>query len=416
MTLKFPPELDHTDTVGKIVVVLVFILPISMATIPGAASTINILLLILGIFFGWTAWRATTREEKTLVIAMLLFFSAAFLSFLNSDDISKSWSRLERLLRALAFIPVFLLMRRLTIDLIKPLCFGMIAAGPILLVTSLLNLDGGRAVGAYNAILFGDYSAIVTVFLLSYLLFAAAPRNWKVFALLSLICATHALVLSATRGAWAAPFFVGPILVILFTYKAVISRKFSIALIVAALPALLGIFAIGQSQVVTDRLNSAIEEFHGYASGTNPHTSLGFRFQMWEAGVKMWQKNPIIGSGLGDYSIDLGQMMKTGESQITEHFGEAHSLFFEFLGTTGTLGVVTLIFALFAYPMWMLRPKHKQDPSEEFMKVAGIALIMSFAIFGLTQNWLGRSSITSVYMVFLAIFLSSKNSSKLPKN
>lgn len=118
----------HETLIHKTVVFLVFLLPIVMGTVPGAASTINILLLLIGLFYAQPYWRSLEREEKILCLGMAAFFLAALTSFINADDVSKSWAKLERLLRVLSFVPIFLLFKKLNLDLIKPLSLGLLIA------------------------------------------------------------------------------------------------------------------------------------------------------------------------------------------------------------------------------------------------------------------------------------------------
>jgi len=394
--------------IEKLTISLVFLLPILMGTIPSSASSINILLLIIAMFWAWPSWHHLTKQEKILCLSIVAFFGAAFLSFLNSDDMSKSWARLERILRVLAFVPVFLLFRRLEIDLLKPLTLGMILAGPALLLSANLTIRFDAAQGAYNSILLGDFSAVVAVFLLCYFFFNQHSWNFKLISIIAFGCATQAMILSTTRGASVALLACAVLILGIFFMRAIKEKLFR-NLLVSSLLILLTAVALIQNPTIWGQASSGVSEFRDYASGTNPHTSLGLRFQMWEASVKMWAKNPFIGSGLGDYSVDLAKMIETGQSRIREHYGEAHSIFFEFLGTTGLLGLATLLIALFVLPVRVLYSDRSKREDERFVRICGVSIIVAFFIFGLTQNWLGRSSITSVYALLLAVFLSARN-------
>lgn len=391
-----------------------FSLPLLMGTVSSAASSIFIVLLVLSLFYAWPEWKRLTDSEKGLCLAMVMFFVAALLSFINSDDISKSWARLERLLRILAFIPLYLFFRRLRLDYLQPLSLGAIAAGPVLLGLAFFTMVGDRASGAYNVILFGDYAAYVCVLVLGAI--ALQPKHWALMAvpLLSLGCAAYAMVLSGTRGAWVAPLLAVAVLIVHLITNPQSNQRTKLSAAVVALLALIGLAAFSQHPQIQTRLASAVAEFQGYWSGSNPHTSLGFRFQMWEAATKMWLQHPFIGTGLGDYSKELAQMIASGESKMTEHFGEAHSLYFEFLGTTGLLGFISCVFALFILPSWIFLKHSRSRHSNNAVAITGLLLVVSFAAFGLTQNWLGRSSITSVYMMMLALLLAQLHRPRTP--
>lgn len=378
-----------------------------MGVVPSAASTINILLLLLAVFWACPAWKELSTKEKILCYLMLTFFLAATVSFVNSEDLPKSWSRLERLLRVLAFIPIYMLLKKLDLDLTKPLTYGFLAAGPVLFIVGTLGSEGGRASGAYNPILFGDFAAFVAALLFAVLVFKQTSLKFKVFSTVSLLCAIQAMILSGTRGAWLGLGVSTLAIVLIFLFHGgYLIQRFQTRILAVFLAVILITPVILTNQSVPSRTIGAFEEFRSYVSGGNSSTSVGLRLQMWEAGIKMWQKHPLIGSGLGDYSTDLAKMIASGESKMTDHFGEGHSLFFEFLGTTGTLGFMTCLFSLFLYPLWLTKSILKQQ-TDLFIPVATVVTILSFAAFGISQNWLGRSSITSVYLVFLAIFIYS---------
>jgi len=394
---------------------LVFLLPITMGTVGSAASGIMILLLLLSLVYGWSEWRLISTEEKVLCIGMIVFFCAAFLSFLNTDDLAKSWTRLERLVRILAFAPLFLFLRRIKTDLLKPLSFGMIVAGPILLWSALTTGESGRASGAYNAILFGDYAAYVVIFLLTYLVTKNVGWPLKLAALFSLGCAGQATILSETRGAWIAIPIAFLVLSSMYLKSQADSRIKWRTVMISLIALGTIVFIALQDSRIQARSALAISELKSYVDGSNLNTSVGLRLQMWEAAILIWKKNPFIGSGLGDYSTDLKNLIESGESKISSHFGEAHSLFFEFLATTGLLGLGACIFSLFIWPLrlFLQKSKNKFCSKDLFLQSSGAVLIISFALMGLSQNWLGRSSITSVYIVFLAIFLASSRNGKV---
>jgi len=162
---------------------------------------------------------------------------------------------------------------------------------------------------------------------------------------------------------------------------------------------------VSQSERVEGRLLEAIANLSGFRDGTDRDTSVGLRFQMWESAIHMWRENPIFGSGLGDYGFDLHRLMIENPVIISTHFGEAHSLYMEILATTGALGFSGLIFAAFAYPVWVFLRAYRSDPSSS-MPIQGLVLVASFGVFGLSQNWLSRSSLSSVYFFLLAFFLA----------
>jgi hypothetical protein len=51
------------------------------------------------------------------------------------------------------------------------------------------------------------------------------------------------------------------------------------------------------------------------------------------------------------------------------------------------------------------------DNQRRLTSIVGICFVLAFMIFGLSQNWLSRSSISAFYVTILVAFLSTSRSS-----
>lgn len=398
--------------VNLFVAVLIFLLPVTMATVEHAASTIFTLLCLMGLVWGWSEWKHLQPDERYIIYAGLGFFAAATLSLLNADDVDKSISRLERLLRFAAIAPVYLLLRQLRLDAIKYLQWGVIIAGPIAMWSAIVDVEGGRADGAYNAILFGDFTMLIAVFALVTAVVCRGRRWLMLLALVSMGGALYASVMSLTRGSWLAfPVAVSVVAIHLLYTSRDRQQLYKRLLLMAGLIAG-GIFIAANNTTISDRMVDAKRNLVQFAAGGDGNTAVGERLLMWEISYDIWKEHPVIGSGLGDYLIDMQQIMARGETTLLTAYGEAHSIYFEFLATTGVLGLITMVLALFLLPLRFFVSAyvntHRGVP-EYFAPVAGVVLVLTFAVFGIGQNWAGRSSISSVYVVMLALLMVSIN-------
>ena len=63
------------------------------------------------------------------------------------------------------------------------------------------------------------------------------------------------------------------------------------------------------------------------------------RILSWRGGVAMFESNPIIGIGAGDYTYANGIKFWPGAGR--KHFLNAHSLYFKLLGELGLIGIIT---------------------------------------------------------------------------
>ena len=398
-----------------VIALLLFVLPITMGTVSGVAGVIYVLLFVLALTQPLANWKPTEKYEWILIVLIIAAIAAVLLSFINADNMRMSVARFERVVRMLGFIPIYFLLKASHKSLLPYFLSGVVLAGPVMLGVALYAESGtGAAEGAYNAILFGDYASFLAIACLP-VIFLSSGNKWiKVAAVASFVCATQAAILSGTRGAYIA---LAPA-VALIGMLWIISKSGSLRQRVMRLCALLVVCTLGiglalQNPALKHRVDAAVSDIHNYITGEDPHTSVGLRFQMWEASVKMWQKNPIIGSGLGDFGVDLQRMMETGESQISHHFGEAHSLYFEFLATTGALGFILVTLSMFLFPAYVFLKNLSRGNSHALLVAAsGLLFILSFMVFALSQNWLGRSSITSVYFTVLAVYLAEMHRSQ----
>ena len=393
---------------------LIFLLPVTMATVEHSASTIFGLLFLMGLVWGWPEWKNLQADERHVLYAGLIFFAAATLSLMNSDDMSKSISRLERLLRFVGVVPIYLLLRQLKLDALKYLQWGVVVAGPVVLWSSIVDIENGRADGAYNAILFGNFTILIAVFSLAIAIICRKQRWLLLLALISMAGALYASVMSLTRGSWLA-FPVAALVVLAhFLYTSNNRRDRLKRFFLATLLLAGGLFVATNSTIVHDRMVEAGRNLVQFASGGDGNTAVGERLLMWEISYDIWQKNPMIGSGLGDYFTDMKQIMAAGETTLITAYGEAHSIYFEFLATTGLLGLITMLLALIVLPLRFFTAAYvsRRDDMHLFAPVAGVLLVLTFAVFGIGQNWAGRSSISSVYVVLLALLMVSTNRQK----
>jgi hypothetical protein len=97
------------------------------------------------------------------------------------------------------------------------------------------------------------------------------------------------------------------------------------------------------------------------------------RWDIWAGTYRLWQRNPLLGSGLGTYHHVIGPDKPPTQGRILEH---AHNDWLEWFATTGVAGAVILIVAVFAL-LWPLRPANLRRLRFELrypLAGAGVAL------------------------------------------
>ena len=390
-----------------LVLALVCAFPVVMGTIESAASTIFILLSLVGLFSIYKDWRLIARWEKAILYGFMLFVAYQLISVLISDDPSRAWRRFEKVVRFLLAVPIYLLVRRYADVAYRALLIGLIVSGPVMLWVAFETMEAGRAIGAYNYIVYGDFSLMVCLSALSAALLAGRSRWMNLMLLVSAMLALYTSLLTQTRGAWLVlPFaFLLFIWICIKRYKGKKQKWILGSTLIIALSA--G-GALTTTDIFQDRAQNAVVSWDQYWEGSI-EGSIGLRFLKWEAAIEHWQAHPLIGSGIGDYWLDTKELAaKEPRFRVIEEYTEAHSLYFEVLATTGLIGFLLLMWAVFFQPLrcfW----QHIHDsgnPIVQYLAFDGVLIIAAVMNDGISQNWLSRNPLTTAYIFFLVLFLT----------
>ncbi|OMH31853.1 hypothetical protein BGP75_17245 [Motiliproteus sp. MSK22-1] len=390
-----------------LVLALVCLFPVVMGTIESAASTIFILLSLVGLLTIYKDWRLIASWEKAILYGFMLFVGYQLFSVLMSDDSNRAWHRFEKVVRFLLAVPIYLLIRRYADVAYRALLIGLIVSGPVMLWVAFETMEGGRAIGAYNYIVYGDFSLMVCLSALSAALLAGRGRWMNFMLLVSAMLTLYTSLLTQTRGAW----LVLPFAFLLFVWiciKRYQGNKRNWILGGTLIIALSAGGALTTTDIFQDRAQNAVVSWDQYWEGTI-EGSIGLRFLKWEAAIEHWQAHPLIGSGIGDYWLDTKELAaKEPRFRVIEEYTEAHSLYFEVLATTGLIGFLLLIWAVFFQPFryfWQ-RIYDSGNPIVQYLAFDGVLIIAAVMIDGISQNWLSRNPLTTAYIFFLVLFLT----------
>jgi O-antigen ligase len=243
--------------------------------------------------------------------------------------------------------------------------------------------------GWWRATIFGGLSIV-----LGFLPILANPHTWpracKALLMAGVAGGIVAAVLSASRGAWLA----GMILAI---WRVRRGKPWAAPLLLALL-----VGASVMLPMVSDRWNDAFGDLLSYENG-HTETSLGKRFGMWKAAVAAFIANPLFGVGpLGFQGVLTARFEAgLGPASLVE-FDHAHSDVMHALASGGLVALAGLI-SLFWLPWRYFRRIAASEDSPAAH--AGIALIVSFVILGLTDTMLVHRIALSMYVVGIAVLV-----------
>ena len=366
------------------------------------ASTSMAVLFVACIFYiqRWPDfWRGLARDEQLLLIGLALYALSGLVSYYNVNDQQEFVKHMGRYIRFLLVIPVYLLLSRSGASLFKYLLAGSIISGPLYLTMALISVTenpGLPAAGHYHHITFGDAAMLNVVFLSAMLVSWQMQLAMKVIVAISIVCALYASFLSQARGAWLALPFCG----ILLFYLAIKVNKLNIKIVIPVL--LLGVVAIAVSpagNVIESRVKEATHEIGFFISGEKVDLSIGGRLAMWDIALDVWQEHPIIGTGLGDFDQEIELRQSQGIYETIAVHASVHNIYLQALATTGSIGFLILCFSLVIQPIRIFY--HPFSESLNPAKLAGLMVIVAYAVFGLTESWILRAPVVSMYLIYL---------------
>ncbi|MFM0280101.1 O-antigen ligase family protein [Paraburkholderia sediminicola] len=346
------------------------------------------------------------RTYRWFTIGMLAFVVAiAVQQALFGYWLPRQFDALSRFVLAL---PVFLLLRQLPSRHLRVIGWGCAAGALAVGIWALVDqpaggwTDANRLNNSYtNAIPFGD-TALLLGFLSVFTLGWDKPRDWRVLGirLLALVGGGYASYLSGSRGGWlAVPVFV---VLLAMQYQWYAQKK---RLLIATLAIVIGAGALLSTERVQKRLGEVTNDVSMMHQGED-YTSVGLRFQLWNASGLIFMHHPLYGVGKGRLVDELGLLAKRGEVKAEIVNERAHSDFFSTLAEMGAIGVMCLLLFYFGISVYFWRHRLSSDPSIRAASYAGLAVATSTVIFGLTIDVLVPIMVTVLLALLVATFLA----------
>ena len=386
----------------------VSVIAIMGTSVNHASSTVFALLVLTGLFFirDWRrGWQALLPVDRLVLAGFILYFLSVFPSWINVDDTHEAFKILERYLRFALIVPLALVLTARRISLMNYLYLGAVLCGPFVLAIALYSVyahPDEPAHGAYHHIIFAELAVLNIGVMLALLACRALPRWQQVVVVLSMLCALSAAVLSQARGAWLSmPVYL--LLAVLFGLK---EKKISlralgaIALLVAALLVL-----TPMGKVIGSRMQEARNDVVQFYENDVYYTSVGQRFLMWEIGFDLWREHPVAGIGTGDFDDAIMALKAQGKYPRMEVHNSLHNIFMQALVGTGLIGLFALLAFVFILPAIAMFDRRYCNRET---RVTGLIVLISMVVFGLSESWILRLPMVSVYLIYMAVIITNR--------
>lgn len=380
-----------------------------------ASSTFAILVLLS--FITVKDWRSVyislSSLEKLFLLSFLLYMISGVLSYYNADDIDKYVKLFERYFRFLLVIPLYLFLVKKKRSLLKYLYTGVVISGPFLFLIALnhsLKYPDVPAQGDYHHIIFGQLAMLNVGIMLSMLFTLSLSAKIRTVILISVLCGVATAIMSQARGAW----LVIPVYLAFIIYSAMKSKKIGVATVIIFILLATALSSIGPvGDVVKQRTSEAITEVNRFYTEDQYISSVGTRLAMWEIAVDVWKKNPVVGTGPGDFDDEVMELQKEGKYVGMDVHNSVHNIYLQALVGSGLVGLLALLITIVLIPILVFINMRDVDKGASY---AGIIMVVSYAIFGLTESWTLRLPAVSVFLVYLVVMVSHLHVSRLNKD
>ena len=376
----------------------------SGGAVASVASISMAILFITSLFYiqRWSElWRALSHNEKLLLVGLALYSFSGLISYFNANDGYEYVKHMGRYLRFLFIIPVYLLLTRGDMQLFRYLLAGAIVSGPLYLMIALSSISerpGYPASGHYHWITFGDAAMLSVVFLAATLIIKKTGFVLKAIIACAIACAFYASLLSQARGAWLALLLCLAVMLYMMFKSGNVKIKLKVILpLLALVIAITGASSI--NDLIQSRVQEAVVEIELFVSGEKVDTSVGGRLAMWDIAIDVWQEHPIIGTGLGDFDQEIELRQSQGVYESIAVHASVHNIFLQALATTGTVGFLILFFSLIFQPIRIFYQSSREKLTSA--NTAGLVVIVAYAVFGLTESWILRAPVVSMYLLYL---------------
>ncbi|WP_261834519.1 O-antigen ligase family protein [Vibrio ishigakensis] len=394
-----------TNQLPRLTSIFALLIPAFFLVAENSYAWFTIPLIVISLFaLPHTKNVKLTKEDKRLFLALSMYFFCTALSVLLMGGELKN---LDAPSRALLVIPTIMLLLKYPPSerfLVSGLLLGGIFTG--LLGYYHYFILGVRAfdIPGFMVIQSGNFSMSLGLFSLALVFeFIKQGKDYKPIAFATFACllGISASFLSGARGGWVLSPFI--IIAILILHRKVISRRATAVILVSAIL----ISVMGYSSV-SKRVAVAYKQIDVYLTKDKSNTSVGYRFEMWKAGLHAFINNPVFGTGYADRIKSKHEAINDGfaDRSILKH-SRLHNNYIEEASIKGSIGLIVLL-GFFGYPLYLFTLSYIK--TESIYALLGIVHVASTMGYALTQNFINHQSGILYFIIFTALFYA-----KLPR-
>lgn len=356
---------------------------------------------------GWLLWMGATREVRlrpdATAVAAIALVVAAVPSVLMSENGARAfrdwWSYWELLI-------MFLVGAHIARVGVRGKAVAVLAASSaIACLVAFIQRAGGIHLGTLQiaaehrvgGTLFTMTFAGILYLLVSFnasLAVSAAARRHRAWLAVAMVLQFTALLLTMTRGAWIA-------VLVGLAAATLLLRSRALALVTAA--ALLALLLFSTMYGRDQGRTIAVQEFATSEADRNVST----RLVLWDMSWQMFREHPLLGVGMGDYSIEAERLLAQRQVRTTV---DAHNVFLQVLATRGLVGFIpyAAFFAVLAASLWRTMVRAPRGSLARHYAAGALAATAALLAGSLTENNIDDSEVFIAFMFLVGIARSAR--------
>mgnify|MGYP000650769022 CR=1 FL=1 len=353
----------------------------------------NIFLVILTLYFFTKCYQKQIKFNtnfKDYFVVIGIFLISMFVSALFSGDIIyglKRWTDMW-IWRFMPFVIVIFLLNKY-VDAKKVMIAGFVGITVTSLYAVYQGLSGiSRANGFYgHPMTLGGWLCIfMPLLLIEFFEKRLLDKYYWLSGIAFCVCSAG-LVFNGTRGAWLAVAIVCAGLIIYYMFKSKSNLAVGIIFI-----ALISALLVNNSKFM-HRLDT-IDDFTKYQSNTE-------RILIWQSAWNMFKDHPILGVGLGQYTVNYQQKYISPQAK-EPNLGHAHNNFMQMLAENGIVGFAGFI-VMFGYII--LKNSIEWIKTKNVYALMIIASTVCLILQGFTEYNVGNSAVIKMYWLILGLLV-----------
>jgi O-antigen ligase len=387
---------DLDKTYQYLLISLAFLMPLTVA----GANTIIVIICFLWLFTGDYKAKYNQIMSSKLMIASIVFYCLHVIGMLWTEDLKWGLHILHKMWYFFLLFPIlFNIVQRKYINYYLSaflLAMALTEIASYLVWFELVEPFKNASIQnptpfmshiSYNPILaFAIYLALHEIF------FNKKLTN-LVFSLYSFFTISMIINMFITGGrAGQVAFFVMLSILIIQIFD---KQRFKSLLIILIMIPSIFITAYQFSDLFKTRVDLAITETLSYSDKS--YTSVGLRINFTKNSLEVIKKNPIIGSGTGDFPMEYKKINQINTPEIPSTTN-SHNMYTLILMELGVIGLISML-SIFYYQI-----KLSFNSSNRFIRDVGITLPLLFLVIMWSDSYL-LGHFTTLIFVFFSSFL-----------